>query len=241
MLQFLGLKSAVYNQERFQIKSGLWAGKSNLQNWLCFGKDWGSGSSNWHPLSRVPRMSDEDWVVGQFETENLFGVKFPDSTIYPLSQEDHVLLWPLQHPARLGHASVWSFANPSLFLWWWFTFPVLEGGGALCTEGCCCLVVHWCLFSFGAHMCKFLQLIVVVIPFFHFLPKWQPGNAKVHAKQHRACSSSSQGLYKDLDETVHIYHVLMGRTKNFLNLEKVPMYHNKLYIGSFPFNIMWIS
>ena len=67
-------------------------------------------------------------------------------------------------------------------------------GGALCTEGCCCcLVVHWCLFSFGAHMCKFLQLIVVVIPFFHFLPKWQPGNAKASAKQHRACSSSSQG------------------------------------------------
>ena len=83
-------------------------------------------------------------------------------------------------------ASVWSFANPSLFLWWWFTFPVCKEGG----EGS---TVHWCLFSFGAHMCKFLQLIVVVIPFFHFLPKWQPGNAKVRAKQHRAYSSSSQG------------------------------------------------
>ena len=98
----------------------------------------------------------------------------------------------------------------------------------------CGLVVHWCLFSFGAHMCKFLQLIVVVIPFFHFLPKWQPGNAKVHAKQHRACSSSSQGLYKDLDETVHIYHVLMGKTKNFFNLYKIQMDYNELYIGYFP-------
>ena len=117
-------------------------------------------------------------------------------------------------------------------------FPCVWGGGGQCALGCCCLVVHWCLFSFGAHMCKFLQLIVVVIPFFHFLPKWQPGNAKVRAKQHRACSSSSQGLYKDLDETVHIAHVLMGRTRNLLNLYKciiitlhrvLPMVHISWY------------
>ena len=94
--------------------------------------------------------------------------------------------------------------------------------------------VHWCLFSFGAHMCKFLQLIVVVIPFFHFLPKWQPGNAKVRAKQHRACSSSIQGPYEDLDEILHIAHVLMGRTINLLNLYKIQMYYNKLYIVFFP-------
>ena len=113
-------------------------------------------------------------------------------------------------------------------------FNTQWGRGGHCALGCCCLVVHWCLFSFGAHMCKFLQLIVVVIPFFHFLPKWRPGNAKVRAKQHRACSSSSQGPLEIWTKRSIFLMSLWEGLKNLLNLYKIQMYYNKLYIGFFP-------